>query len=397
MASQRARWVPSFVLLFFAGACGSSFSENEKPNPNQPDSASGGNAGSAGTTGGSGGVTSDAGDASDAGAAGAAGSVADASCGDTKSSPENCGSCGHDCLGGTCENSVCKPVTLATLVGEEPRYLASSGDQIFFTSSAGVRSVPKDGSTNPVTLSPSTSGTLRGLERAGAWVYSADSSGGVYRTPTTGGALQPLWTGTGAPETLTVVNSYLYWADPKTNAILRVAQAGGLVETVSTVQGQNAYALVADDQVLYWARLNGIVARLDLAQSTTAVKIGDLARTTAATHVAIAVSSPRVYFSYAGSTTEAPVGMSVPVNGGVQVPFTNDAIWGITVDSDSVYWSRLGLTGSIKRRAKAITGPEEELVVGLTEVRSLVVDASALYFSEYDASSNKGWIKKLAK
>jgi hypothetical protein len=176
-----------------------------------------------------------------------------------------------------------------------------------------------------------------------------------------------------------------------------VAQSGGTVETVSSVQGQNAYALVADDQVLYWARLNGIVARLDLAQSTTAVKIADLAKTTPATHAAIAVTSSRVYFSYAGSTTEAPVGMSVPVNGGVQLPFTNDAIWGITVDDDHVYWSRLGLTGSIKRRAKAITGPEEELVVGLSEVRSVAVDSSAIYFSEYDASSNKGWIKKLAK
>jgi hypothetical protein len=384
-------------MLFLAVACGSSFAENE--NPNENDAATGGSAGASGAagSGGTAGASVDAGDASDAGNPVDASDAGDATCGDTQSDPENCGSCGHSCLGGKCQNSMCLPVTLAALEDEEPRYVTEAGDVVYFTSSAGVRAVPKDGSTAATLLSPSTSGALRGLERSGNWLYAADSSGGVSRTALAGGAAQPLWAGTGAPETVTVVAPYVYWADPSANAILRVAQGGGVAELVSTTLAQNAYALAKDDQVLYWVRRNGIVARLDLAQSSTAVKIADLGKSTASAHVAIAVSSPRVYFSHGGSATEDPVGTSVPLGGGVQLPFTTDPIWDIATDNTHVYWSRVGLTGAIKRRAQPNTGSEEELVSGLTEVRGLALDSSALYFSEYDASSNKGWIKKLAK
>ena len=35
-------------------------------------------------------------------------------CGDTQSSSSNCGTCGHDCLGGDCQKGVCQPVKLAS-------------------------------------------------------------------------------------------------------------------------------------------------------------------------------------------------------------------------------------------------------------------------------------------
>lgn len=395
----------AFLLFAFACACGSS-AENNRANPNQPDgSASGGSAGSAGNggTGGSSGIGggssgADAGDAS-AGAAGAAGSAADASCGDTTSNPENCGNCGHSCLGGTCESAHCTPVTIATLSpGEQPTYIISNGADIFFHSSLGVRRVAKDGLSQPATLSSSVTAELRGLERGGTWIYSANASGSIFRTPAVGGAIEPLWTGSGTPETLTALDSYVYFADPETDSIRRVIQTGGAVETVTTVQGQNAYALAAQGQVLYWARLNGILAKLDLAQPTpTPVKFGDLLKTSSTLHAAIAVTATRVYWSFGGSGTDSGDAASVAIAGGDQQQVTLDPIWALASDNTYVYWSRSGPSGSIKRRVQTNATAQEELVGSLTETRGIAVDPDAVYFAEWDAGTNQGWIKKVAK
>jgi len=287
-------------------------------------------------------------------------------------------------------------VTIATLSpNEQPTYIVANGADIFFHSSLGVRRVAKDGLSLPATLSSSSTGGLRGLDRGGSWIYSADSTGSVYRTPAAGGAIAPLWSGTGTPETLTALNSYVYFADPETDSIRRVIQTGGVVETVTTVQGQNAYALVSQGQVLYWARLNGILAKLDLTQPTPApAKFGDLLKTSSALHVAIATSATRVYWSFDGSP---PAAASVAIGGGDQQPLTADPVWGLTTDITYVYWSRSGASGSIKRRIQTNAVGEEELVSSLSETRGIAVDPDAVYFAEYDPATNQGWIKKVAK
>ncbi len=395
----RTRSASSFLLFVVACACGSS-AENNNADPNAPDSsATGGSAGSSGIGGSSGtDAGTDAGGAS-AGAAGAAGSAADASCGDTTSDPKNCGNCGHTCLGGTCESSHCTSVTIATLSpSEQPTYIVSNGADIFFHSSLGVRRVAKDGLSQPATLSSSVTGGLRGLDRGGPWIYSADSTGSVYRTPTTGGAIEVLWSGSGTPETLTALGSYVYFADPKTDSIRRVIQTGGAVETVTTVLGQNAYALASQGQVLYWARLNGMLAKLDLSQPTPSpAKFGDLLKTSSALHVAIAASATRVYWSFEGSASDSPVASSVAIGGGDQQPLTADPVWGLTTDNTYVYWSRSGPSGSITRRVQTNATAQEELVGSLTETRGIAVDPDAVYFAQYDPATSQGWIKKVAE
>jgi hypothetical protein len=59
----------------------------------------------------------DAGDAADSASPVEGADTGPASCGDTRVDPQNCGRCGHDCLGGTCSAGACEPVGLATLGG----------------------------------------------------------------------------------------------------------------------------------------------------------------------------------------------------------------------------------------------------------------------------------------
>src|SRR4051794_8490141 len=42
--------------------------------------------------------------------------------------PKNCGACGHDCLGGTCEGAVCKPFKLAGIPQEAARTIGLAAD-----------------------------------------------------------------------------------------------------------------------------------------------------------------------------------------------------------------------------------------------------------------------------
>jgi hypothetical protein len=342
-----------------------------------------------------------AGDNAD-GAAGVAGSDSgvagmDAGCADTSSDPLNCGSCGHSCLGGKCQEGRCAPVTLATLAANEPRYITLDSSSVYFTTPTGVASVAKNGSSGPTPLATTASGDFRGLTRTGTHLYWADATGFVYRTPLAGGAAQVLWQGPSAPETLVDESAYVYWADPSADAILRVAQSGGSAEVVSDSQGPGAYALTKLGDTLFWARRTGVLAKLALTAGTGAVKIGDANALGAAPHAAIAVQGTRVYWSYGGSAASPPIGLSVQIDGTGQTAFSNDSIWGIAADNEHVYWSRVGLTGAIKRRPKPDGVPEQEIASNLTEVRSLAVDNVAIYFSEYDASSGKGWIKRVAK
>jgi hypothetical protein len=72
------------------------------------------------------------------------------SCVAVESNPDNCGTCGHSCLGGACKAGVCQPVTLGYL--PDPLAIAVSDTGVYFTTSSGiVASLPIDGGT-PATL-----------------------------------------------------------------------------------------------------------------------------------------------------------------------------------------------------------------------------------------------------
>ena len=134
-AAPDATFLPTvLVAAVLAGAVISCGSATLKPMDASGGSDGGGTSGSDG--GGMGGTAlTDAGRDADS-----------SSCVDTTSDGKNCGTCGHDCLGGTCTGGQCQPLLLAQYVGNM-MIIAVAPQAVYATIDSGfIGRAKKDGS-----------------------------------------------------------------------------------------------------------------------------------------------------------------------------------------------------------------------------------------------------------
>lgn len=136
---------------------------------------------------------------------------------DLTSSAENCGACGHTCLGASCSASLCAPEELA------------SGE-------AGARSVQV--APEGVFWANNNSGEIR----------MRDAQGGVVTSIATG-QLQPF--------DVAVLGSDVYFTNQGDGTFKRVSMSGGAPETVHTEAGYQARYVTADGPELYWVSWQG--------------------------------------------------------------------------------------------------------------------------------------------
>lgn len=129
--------------------------------------------------------------------------------------PLNCGQCGHDCLGGSCEAGECAPVLLAD-IGSSLHGLA--------------------------------------LDDTHAYVIEGYHSGSVVRVPKAGGAVETLTqrNNTVASRSIRLTGSHVYWSESVGNAssIRRVVKTGGIFETLQSNAAVGLFAV--DEQHLFY-------------------------------------------------------------------------------------------------------------------------------------------------
>ena len=111
-------------------------------------------------------------------------------CTNTLTDTFNCGSCGHDCLGGACLAGQCQPVVIATELGQ-PMAIALDVTHVYWTNATtgDVRRAPiTGGAAETLYDGPIGTDLGDGLVRTGTDVYFTigDADGGVFRCAATG-------------------------------------------------------------------------------------------------------------------------------------------------------------------------------------------------------------------
>lgn len=317
---------------------------------------------------------------------------------DTSGDGKNCGSIGHDCLGGSCLAGKCQPITLAEGQGQ-PHRLAIDSKNVYWTNTfTGTVMQCAAGGCNksPVTLVNSQASPF-GIVTDGVDVYWTNTSSGEIRKCSTNGCLlsSTLLVGNqSVPFDIVLKGSFLYWTNSgggtAGNKIMR-CNVGNCSGTLSIVADQqDPYPLAASATNVYWSNLSAHKIVMcagagscgtnpqtvfsptalvqGLAADSTSIYMADSNSGTitkcsqsgcGSSPIVLAsnlikpyqliVNGTNVYWTNMGDGTI----MSIPVTGGSPATVASNQATpeGIVSDDVSVYWVNSG-TGSVMRIAK---------------------------------------------
>lgn len=303
---------------------------------------------------------------------------------DLSSDPDNCGQCGHGCLGGACNDGVCQPVHLVR--GEAgPRWVGVHAGQVYFASSSNIKRMPASGGNvtvfaNDVGGWNGTASTITqdasGLFYAGAsylfvwrayedpyylvWdastpvvavttdtanAYVVDSQGSLRRIPKNGyESIAPIGNAAGFTASLVADDTYVYAAGQ--GGIRRWPSDGSAAGTTgSLLTSTPAGSLAIDAGYVYFTTPGG-VTRISKATGTLSIVAAnvDMGPADSAGSVGnqpIAVDAVRVYFASQrqGNVLACPL---AGCSGDPTVLAENQpAPYAIAVDDGAVYWTTL--------------------------------------------------------
>jgi hypothetical protein len=324
-------------------------------------------------------------------------------CGDTQTSGDNCGRCGHSCQGGTCDKGQCQPVTLAS--GSSPRDLAVDATHVYWIEPNTARAMQadkKDGA-NAVQLGGGTSNYLIGLDVDDASVFWGTRDEILLRCKIGGCANTPAQVSTQITYMgdLAVDGTNAYWLQDTTPATMKKSAKTGTNNAASVLvtdaDGVKNYNHIATDgQNVFWTADDGKVRRVAVGGGPVSV-----VATTTGSADGIAIDDQNVYFSSfndPGTINMAPKG---GVGGGSVLAASQHLPLGVAVDTNSIYWVNAAIgtsqtSGTIMTCKIAACTPTQ-LASGQRTPVFIVVDDVAVYWSNFDAGNNGGGIMKVAK
>lgn len=305
-------------------------------------------------------------------------------CIDTFIDTFNCGTCGHDCLGGSCSAGRCGPVVIAIEPGE-PRAIAVDATHVYWTNAktGDVRRAPiAGGATQTLFDGPTGANLGEGLVRSGPDVYFTlgDVDGGVFRCPATGCG------GAGPVPVIAPLDSPKYVGLADGGVLLFSENAfNGRVgrctlpcasgpEFVAGPESFPTYVASANGEV-YWSTLipvQGNLRALGPASPATTLVTGSAVRQ-------IDARGDEVFFAQSGSGVKA-----VPRDGGTVRRLSNDFTQTehFVIDGTVAYFSDSATLGRILACDIAGCGDAGTIIASLQiHPSAVVVDKTSIYWT----------------
>jgi hypothetical protein len=313
----------------------------------------------------------------------------------TMTDGKNCGTCGHDCLGGACQLGVCQPFALASSVTAYDMVVSNGTlywvDQISTSGSVWKCAIANSACT-PTPLAGSQNGPSR-IAIHGSNVYWSDygsgtaNDGAILSVPVSGGTPNPLVTGLGAPQGVATDGTYVYWAEsypesPAMAQIGRIALSGGSTTSIPMVAGSAPTAVAASTNEVYWTDVasggnDGTVNKApEPAQSPT----GSVA-TSQTLPTALSLDSTYLYwvdFTIPGAVWQ----YDIASNSKTQLASTESNPFRIVSDDNDVFWidQGTGTDGSLVRWHLG-TSTKTSFPTNLALPSAVAMDGTAVYFA----------------
>lgn len=348
----------------------------------------------------------------------------DSACGaNLQTDGANCGTCGHDCLGGTCSGGACQPVIVTQSTSIGPYAMVLDGTTLYFTNTRGntLESVFKidKGSTNGTATelvdystgytTPVVDALPLDVAVQGNFFYTSlysdsglgnDWQGGVDRCPVTGCTTKTL-ADYGIDSYAVVANSSnVFFSSADTNDVYKVMKAA-LDMTGATAIGTPASevnGLALDGADLYYATEDGVFH----CTSTACNDATSIVQGQSLDAELMTLDSSNVYFTSTPFQGTATI-QSIPRAGGPPKLISQKPAlpFGVATDGTNIYFTDVGDTSNTSSGAvymcpvAGCNGAEVVLSNGPAagnNPRPIVNDTNAIYWG-----TRSGTIWRLAK
>jgi hypothetical protein len=307
---------------------------------------------------------------------------------DKKRDPKHCGRCGHDCLGGACDDGVCRAKEIATAL-DSPFSLTTTADHVFVATNRGgtILRVKKDGSATE----PFATGQRSpwGIATGGGFVYWANNyfaadGGGVWRCPVTASpcAAPQRIVAAGHARRPTFAGGFVYFAEEDGNLVRRATPDGATVTTVANAS--KPFGIAVDATHVYYTSAANTFQRAPVAGGP----VENLGPANGASWGLAAVDDARAYYAFGfgdGTGRVLAVDKAKPATvTEYGKPESHREPLGVAVAGGWVYWTEHG-NGSFDGALRACpvagcpaSGPLE-LATRLDYPGDIAIDEAAVY------------------